>query len=169
MPAAGVVQSAGTMPTTLLLILLLGAGPAVADDGASPVPTAPEADPAAELRAAREAYVLGDKGYSVNRVGKVENVAFWGRVPLWWLPIGLLGTLVGILALAKSGWVAAKRDAAAEAMITSRGWRASLRYHRALGSRTGRLGAICRGTRTKDRAAGHARTRPTARDAGYAG
>lgn len=59
-----------------------------------------------------EAYVLGDKGYSVNRVGKVENVAFWGRVPLWWLPIGLLGTLVGILALAKSGWVAAKRDAA---------------------------------------------------------
>jgi len=41
-----------------------------------------------------EAYVLGDKGYSVRRVGLVENVALWGGVSLWWLPIGLAGCVL---------------------------------------------------------------------------
>jgi hypothetical protein len=70
------------MPTTPLLILLLGAGPAVADDGASPVPTAPEADPAAELRAAREAYVLGDREVARDRfVALVQRARVRGDVP----------------------------------------------------------------------------------------
>lgn len=59
-----------------------------------------------------EAFVLGDKGYSVNRVGKIENVAVWGGVPLWWLPVGVVVALAGLVVLAKAGWVAPARPAA---------------------------------------------------------
>ncbi|HTJ37429.1 MAG TPA: hypothetical protein VL738_29730, partial [Dactylosporangium sp.] len=54
-----------------------------------------------------EAYVIGDKGYSVARVGRVENVGRWGGVPLWWL-IGLPVAALGFLLLAKSGWTVPK-------------------------------------------------------------
>jgi hypothetical protein len=59
-----------------------------------------------------EAFVLGDKGYSVNRVGKIEKVAIWGGVPLWWLPAGVVVALAGLVVLAKAGWVAPGRPAA---------------------------------------------------------
>ncbi|MGI5241213.1 hypothetical protein [Dactylosporangium sp. CA-139066] len=54
-----------------------------------------------------EAYVIGDKGYSVSRVGRVENVARWGGVPLWWLT-GLPVAILGFFLLARSGWAVAK-------------------------------------------------------------
>jgi hypothetical protein len=52
-----------------------------------------------------EAYVIGDKGYSVARVGRVENVGWWGGAPLWWL-VGLPIAVVALLLLKLSGWVA---------------------------------------------------------------
>jgi hypothetical protein len=60
-----------------------------------------------------EAYVLGDKGYSLHRVGKAEDVGAWGVVPLWWLPVGLVVALSSIVALRKVGWVAPRRQASA--------------------------------------------------------
>jgi hypothetical protein len=50
-----------------------------------------------------EAYVIGDKGYSVKRIGTVESVAAWGGVPLWGL-IGLPVALLCARAMRSLGW-----------------------------------------------------------------
>ncbi|MFF5175207.1 hypothetical protein ACFY3U_21575 [Micromonospora sp. NPDC000089] len=59
-----------------------------------------------------EAYVLDGEGYSVARVGEAENVGLWGGVPLWWLPVGVLGAVLGVVML-MGGWSRPKRDPAA--------------------------------------------------------
>ena len=51
-----------------------------------------------------EAYVLDGKGYSVQRVGKIENVAFWGSIPRWWLLLGLVLATSGFWAMRRAGW-----------------------------------------------------------------
>jgi hypothetical protein len=43
-----------------------------------------------------DAYVIGDKGYSVARVGKAEPVGLWGGVPLW--------TLAAVLVAGLAAW-----------------------------------------------------------------
>lgn len=35
----------------------------------------------------------------MRRVGQVENVAVWGGVSLWWLPIGLAGCVAAYFGL----------------------------------------------------------------------
>jgi hypothetical protein len=52
-----------------------------------------------------EAYVLGDRGYSVRRVGTVNRVAIWGAAPVWWL-VGAPVAVLSVLALRWVGWVA---------------------------------------------------------------
>ncbi len=51
-----------------------------------------------------EAYVIGDKGYSVKRIGRVENVAVWGAVPIWPLPVALVLAALAAAGLARARW-----------------------------------------------------------------
>jgi hypothetical protein len=52
-----------------------------------------------------EAYVIGDKGYSVQRVGEADRVAIWGAARLWWLPAGVAVAVLSLVALRWAGWV----------------------------------------------------------------
>jgi hypothetical protein len=50
-----------------------------------------------------KAYVIGDKGYSVKRVGAVDPVVVWEKVPAWFM-LGLPVLLVVVCGMALLHW-----------------------------------------------------------------
>jgi hypothetical protein len=59
-------------------------------------------DQSVNIPATADAYVIGDKGYSVKRIGKIDSVVVWEKVPAWLL-LGLPAFILGVVGLVLVG------------------------------------------------------------------
>jgi hypothetical protein len=53
-----------------------------------------------------EAFAMGDRAYSVRRVGQVESVAAYGALPPWLVLVAAILALLGLVGLGRARWFA---------------------------------------------------------------